>query len=143
MNPQFAQLFEAIDRMDPDGFVRFLTDDGSFRFGKIPAIRGRPAIRDAVAHFFASIGGLSHHITGIYEQGDTAIVEGEVTYTRKDGSRITIPFADFFTLSRPLFGSSDGSDPSDISAARLTPSLIRDYRIYIAPPPLLLHITAR
>jgi len=129
MNMPYDDLFRTIDRMDADGFVRFLTEDARFRFGNMPAIVGRQAIRDAVSAFFASITDLSHRVTGIYEQGNTAIVEGEVTYTRKDGSRVTLPFANFFTLSPSPLNSAE-------SAANDSPTLICDYRIYIDLSPL-------
>ncbi|MHA2621537.1 MAG: nuclear transport factor 2 family protein [bacterium JZ-2024 1] len=99
MNHFFRPLFEAIHRMDADRFISFLTEDATFRFANMPALTGRDAIRAGVVAFFESFTSLSHRLTGTWVCGDTAIMEGEVTYARKDGSRVTLPCADFFTPS--------------------------------------------
>ena len=110
-----TRLFRAIDAMDIEAFVDCLTEDGLFRFASAPPVRGRTAVGQAVGEFFATIAGLSHELTRTVSDGDTLICEGEVTYTRHDGSRITLPFADIFELK-------DG--------------LIADYRIYADVGPL-------
>ena len=104
------ELFAAIDREDPDGFVAFLTEDGSFRFGNAPAVEGRENVREAVAGFFDSIGGLSHEVIGAWEDGDTTICEMRVTYTRKDGGIVEVPAANIF---------------------RMRDGLVHDYRIFV------------
>jgi ketosteroid isomerase-like protein len=109
------RLFSAIDAMDIEAFVACLTDNGVFRFGSAPPVQGRDAVGRAVGDFFGTIAGLSHEITRTVSDGDALICEGEVTYTRHDGSRITLPFADIFELD-------DG--------------LIADYRIYADIGPL-------
>jgi len=98
-DPSFvAPLFEAIDAMDADAFVSFLSRDAVFRFGNGPEVRGREAIREAVAGFFGTIAGLRHRLLGTWTHPGTVICRGEVTYTRKDGSDVTLPFADVFEL---------------------------------------------
>ncbi|MDX1509550.1 MAG: nuclear transport factor 2 family protein [Woeseiaceae bacterium] len=89
-------LFAAIDAMDAERFAAFLTDDARFRFGSAPVVEGRDAIRAAVEQFFASIQGLRHHVSKVVESGNTLVCEGEVTYTRHDGTTIDLPFADVF-----------------------------------------------
>jgi len=91
-------LFGAIDAMDTGRFLGFLTEDVSFRFGSAPAVRGSDAVGEAVGGFFSSIAGLSHDLKFAAAEGSTLITEGEVTYTRHDGSRITLPFADVFEM---------------------------------------------
>jgi hypothetical protein len=92
-----------------------MTEDGRFRFGSAPAVVGRPAIAEAVAAFFASIAGLRHHVPVFIVEGSTIVCEGETTYTRHDGSEITLPFANVFEI--------DGDK-------------IRDYKIYADLAPL-------
>ena len=92
-------LFAAIDSKDSDRFVGFLADDARFRFGSAPAVQGRAAIRDAVEQFFTSIQALRHQVTLVVESGNTLVCEGEVTYTRHDGSTISLPFADVFEMA--------------------------------------------
>lgn len=108
-------LFEAIDAMDADRFVGFLTPDATFRFGSAPAVAGRDAIREAVAGFFASIAGLSHTVTKVLRDGSCLVCIGEVTYVRHDGRRVPLPFADSFDMQGDA---------------------IRDYRIYMDISPL-------
>ena len=108
-------LFAAIDAMDIDRFLACLTTDASFRFGSSPAATGHDEIRAAVGGFFETIGGLSHAISAAFSSDETLVCEGEVTYTRHDGSTITLPFADVFEYDD---------------------NLIADYKIYMDIGPL-------
>ena len=54
---QVDKLFHAIDAMDPDAFVAFLTPTGTFTFGNAPPVHGRPAVRELVHGFWQSIRG--------------------------------------------------------------------------------------
>ena len=92
-------LFAAIDSKDVDGFVGFLTPDASFRFGSAPAANGADAIREAVGGFFTSIKALEHSVARAFADGSTLFCEGNVTYTRHDGSTVTLPFADVFEMA--------------------------------------------
>ena len=89
-------LFAAIDRQDAAAFVGYLTDDAVFRFGSAPAVRGRAEIRAAVDGFFGTIAGCAHALHKTISSGTTLVCEGEVTYTRHDGTEITLPFTDVF-----------------------------------------------
>jgi ketosteroid isomerase-like protein len=111
----WARLLAAIDAGDADGFARFITDDGEFRFGNAPPVVGRAAIRAAVGGFFAAIGGCRHRLLASWTGPGSAVGEGEVTYTRRDGSTLTLPFVNVF----------------DLESGR-----IRSYRIYIDNGPL-------
>jgi ketosteroid isomerase-like protein len=91
-------LFGAIDGMDATAFGTFLTEDAVFRFGNAPAVHGRAAIEQAVRHFFASIRRSRHRLGRVWPGADAVAVEGTVTYTRLDGSEVTLPFADTFVL---------------------------------------------
>ena len=93
-----ARLFAAIDAKDTEAFLQFLTDDALFRFGSAQPVTGQQRIREAVDGFFASIAGLRHVVDCEIRQGDTLVCEGTATYTRHDGSRITLPFANVFGL---------------------------------------------
>ena len=65
--------------------------------------------------FCEGIDGVAHTPLGRWESQDGTVAEAEVTYTRKDGSTVTVPVT---TIYR---GSGD---------------LIEDYRIYIDLAPL-------
>jgi ketosteroid isomerase-like protein len=94
----WERLFAAIDARDANAFVSMLAENGEFRFGNAPAIVGRAAIRDVVAGFFAAIGGCSHRLLQSWTAADSAVCQGEVTYTRHDGTAVTIPFVNVFQL---------------------------------------------
>ncbi len=91
-------LFARIDEKDTERFLDFLTDDASFRFGSAPPAQGREVIRTVLDGFFASIAGLSHELSRAVEETGAIICEGTVTYTRHDGSKIALPFADILEL---------------------------------------------
>lgn len=92
-------LFAAVDDSDTERFVSFLTEDASFRFGSAPAVVGRAEIAAGVSAFFASIAGCKHDIHKTLADGDTLVCEGDVTYTRHDGSELTVPFVDVFEMA--------------------------------------------
>lgn len=92
------RLFSAIDARDTETFAGVLADDATFRFGSALPVRGREEISAAVDGFFGSIAGLNHVLHTTLATGDTLVCEGDVTYTRHDGSEITLPFANFFDL---------------------------------------------
>jgi len=98
-NPYWWQrLFATIDGADGAGFVEFLTPDAQFRFGNAPAVQGTAAILAAVTGFFASIRTSQHQLLGSWDAQESAGCEGEVTYTRHDGSVVRYPFANVFKL---------------------------------------------
>lgn len=109
------RLFAAIDARDMDGFLACIAEQGRFRFGSAPAVTGHDAIRAAVDAFFASIAGLRHDVQRHVSSERVLVAEGQVTYTRHDGSEITLPFADVFEIDE---------------------GLISDYRIYMDIAPL-------
>ncbi|HKL63866.1 MAG TPA: nuclear transport factor 2 family protein [Woeseiaceae bacterium] len=93
------EIFASIDAGDADAFVNFLSPDGTFRFGSGPAARGQQAVREAVAGFFATIDGCRHVLHRTWQDDDTVVCEGEVTYRRHDGSEITLPFCNVLALA--------------------------------------------
>ncbi len=93
-----GQLLACVDARDTAAFLAFLHDDASFRFANQAAARGREAILAAVEGFFGTVRGLRHDITGAWALPGRAGCEGRVTYTRHDGSQVTLPFANVFDI---------------------------------------------
>jgi hypothetical protein len=91
-------LFAAIDGKHTLEFVSFLTDDAEFRFGNGPAVHGRSAIGAYVDGFFGMIGSSRHELVRAWTDDGSAVCEGKVTYTRLDGSQVTLPFVNVFYL---------------------------------------------
>jgi len=91
-------LFAAIDAKDVPRFLAFLTQDAEFRFASAPSVYGHEAVGALVRGFWDAIGGSRHRLIRSWEDAETAVCEGEVTYVRKDGSTLTVPFVNVFYL---------------------------------------------
>jgi ketosteroid isomerase-like protein len=102
MSRDVAAIFADIDAFDPDKFVAHLTPDATFRFANADPVTGRAAVKEAVAGFFSSIAGLTHHILNVYEVGDTVIAKINVEYRRLDGKSVTVPNADILVFDGDL-----------------------------------------
>jgi ketosteroid isomerase-like protein len=109
------RIYAADEALDVDAFVALLAPDVQFRLGSNPPVKGRETVRQVIANFFATIQKLKHHLIEVWEHGNTIVFQAEVTYTRKDGSQVTLPYIDVLEL--------DGSQ-------------IKDYKIYIDLAPL-------
>jgi len=103
-------ILAAVDAKDTDKFLTFLSDDASFRFANAEAIDGKKGIGDMLKGFFESITGLSHALEEHWKTDNAVISRGQVTYTRLNGSTLTVPFANIF---------------------RMKGDLIKDYLIYV------------
>ncbi len=109
------KLTASIDAMDADTFVSFLSEDAQFRYGSNPPTVGKGPIRDGVAMFFTQFKKLQHRVLGTWTHSDAVFVQGEVTYTRHDGSQITIPF---------------------LNCLKMRNDKVHEYLIYIDPSPM-------
>ena len=98
----YADLFASIDAMHTERFLGFIHEEGTFRFASAPPVQGHAGIREAVDAFFATFAELRHELTLLIQDGDRIACEGDVTYTRHDGSKITLPFANVFGLKNGL-----------------------------------------
>lgn len=96
------ELFSAIDSKNAEKFVMFLAENAVFKFGSNPDVRGKEAIKRTVQGFFMTINGLQHNITNTWVIREHVICKGEVTYTRKDNTKITLPFANIFEMKDAL-----------------------------------------
>jgi hypothetical protein len=92
----FVELFASIDARNIEKFVSFLDADCDFRFGNLPAVTGIDSISDFVGGFFASVASLRHDLNEFWLMPDGAVCHGTVSYTRHDGSVLSVPFANIF-----------------------------------------------
>jgi hypothetical protein len=113
--PAHADLFADIDSMEPDRFAAHLANDVSFRFGNAEPVHGRDNVRDAWASFCETVDGVSHELVEQFEAGNAVIAESNVTYTRRDGDKVTVPAVTIY---------------------RSSGALIDDYRVFIDLAPL-------
>ena len=109
-------MFAVVDRLDADAFAEYYAPDAVLRWANAEPVHGREAIRRAYAEFFATIEGLRHDMQHFFHQDDTHLAEALVTYTRRDGSLVTVPAMSVFHTRE------DG--------------LIDSYRIYVDLAPL-------
>jgi ketosteroid isomerase-like protein len=94
----WEHVLAVVDAGDADDFIDLLTPDAQFRFGNAPVIVGHEAVHAVAAAFFAAIASSRHRLLGTWNGAGTAVCEGEVTYTRHDGSVVSVPFANVFEL---------------------------------------------
>jgi ketosteroid isomerase-like protein len=98
----WTSLFEVVDTKNTEAFLDLLTPDAEFRFANARSACGRAAIGESVGGFFQAIGSSAHTVNRTWQDNDSAVCEGEVTYTRLDGSTLTVPFANVFYLRNGL-----------------------------------------
>ena len=93
------RAFALVDAMDIDGYIDLYTEDGRFTFGNAPTAQGREAVRAGLEQFYATISGMRHDfVAKWWAEPDIGIVEARVTYTRLDGSTITLPVTTIYRL---------------------------------------------
>lgn len=97
-----TDLFRAVDAMDADKFVAFMTENVFFRAGSAESLRGRAAVRDDIGSLFSRIKGIDHELTDTWVHGDVVVVHGIVTYTRPDDTTLTVPSADIWKMEGDL-----------------------------------------
>jgi ketosteroid isomerase-like protein len=110
-------MFAAVDRKDARGLTSFMTEDGIFLFGNMPAAIGHDVIASAAQGFFDGIGSLRHDFVAFYDQGDTWIIEQVVHYVDQWGRAHSLPC---------------------VNVLRFRDELIADYRVYMNNSPLFI-----
>ena len=94
-----ARLFDDIDTMEADAFARHLSEDVVMRFGGSPPLHGRVAARETWASFCELVDGVHHEVRSTWRvDGSTTVAETDVTYTRKDGRRVTVPVVTIYEV---------------------------------------------
>lgn len=95
---------KAVDDRDVERFCDCLHAQAAFRFANAPPVHGRAAIREALAHFFGTIAAIAHTVEAAWDTGDALVAHGRVTYTRPDGSELTVPFANVCYMDGDAIG---------------------------------------
>jgi ketosteroid isomerase-like protein len=108
-------VYQAIDTMDEQELAPFLTENCTFVFGNAKPVVGRTASADASKAFMATIAGIKHDLADVWGVDDNIISRMTVTYTRKDGKKMSFPA---------------------VTIWRVEGEKIADYRIYVDNTPL-------
>lgn len=87
-------MFIAGESMNVENFVKFYTEDAHYQFSNFPVAYGPQGIIDSSQGFLQTVAKVHHHITKMWEEGDTVICEMEVTYVRHDGKVFRLPCCD-------------------------------------------------
>jgi hypothetical protein len=98
INNRIGDLFQVIDKKDIKAFSSFLDDNIIFRFGNMPVVNGKRSVTESVQGFYDSIRSLSHQVDNIWNDNNTVVCNGTVTYTRHDSGRLTVPFANIYKI---------------------------------------------
>ncbi len=98
---------DAVDKKDAPGFAAAFTKDAWLRFANNPPIVGRKNIEGAIAQFFTAMQSLEHTRKGEFLDGDTLILEAEVTYTRHDRAKVTVPAVTILRIASSKGGNSE------------------------------------
>ncbi|MEO5666943.1 MAG: nuclear transport factor 2 family protein [Bdellovibrionota bacterium] len=110
------RFFGTIDAFKSLEFSEFFAEDAEWVFANASPLIGRAMIASNAQTIFDQLGGIRHRLVNHWVIAQTLFTEGEVTYLRKEGKELKLPF---FTVSD--FNSS---------------GLIASYRTYIDPSPL-------
>ncbi|QBR02034.1 nuclear transport factor 2 family protein [Paraburkholderia pallida] len=93
-----SKVYATIDSMDEQGFARCLTEHCTFVYANSEPVVGRANAAAASQNFLNLLGGIEHHILNVWAIEDGVLSQLRVTYTRKDGSTLTIPAVTIWKL---------------------------------------------
>lgn len=105
MRTLLANYYDDLDQGRTDSLVARHTDGVVVKIGNAPSIVGKEALREGLVEFVASFKAVRHDFVNVFSDGDHAIIEVDVTYTRLDGASITVPAASFLGFREGLVDS--------------------------------------
>ena len=82
--------YALVDAAEVDRYIEYFAPDAELRFGSHPPVRGRAAIRDALAAGHREHA-MAHTVIGCWESGEDTILEFDVVYTYPDGRSQLVP----------------------------------------------------
>ena len=113
-----SEVYDAVDSKDEQRLARFLTENCTFVYANSDPVVGRENVAESSKNFMALIADIKHQLLDVWAFDDVIVSRLEVTYTRKDGSTLTVPA---------------------VTIWRMRNRQIDDYRIYIDVAPLFAH----
>lgn len=114
--PDAHTVFTKVDTLDTRAVSPLFAEDATMVFGNQEPMLGRETIVAGMQAFLSTIKGLRHDIRNEWSVGPDTIAETDVTYTRHDDKRVTIPAVTIWRVG------DDG--------------LITDYRVFFDLAPL-------
>jgi ketosteroid isomerase-like protein len=113
-----SEVCKAVDSKDEQQLARFLTEECTFVYANSDPVIGRDNILAQSKNFMALIADIKHQLVEVWAIDDVIVSRLNVTYTRKDGSTLTVPAATIW---------------------RMRNKQIHEYRIYIDVAQLFAH----
>ena len=118
-----SAFFRDADTLVVETLISWFADTIEVRFGNAPPIHGKAAAEQAFRQFYTSLSGMRHRREVLVSSGDLVAQMAVVTYTRKDGSEVSMPVAShlrrvsgrkidrlwIFIDMAPLFGAAGNS----------------------------------
>ncbi|WP_158220925.1 nuclear transport factor 2 family protein [Kineosporia sp. R_H_3] len=93
MSDWVRAVYDDADSLDAAAFAARFAPDASFAMGNNPPLTGPAEIEAGLKGFFGLIAGMRHDFSHRYTVGSVEVMEAAVTYTRLDGSTVTVPGA--------------------------------------------------
>lgn len=116
----FNDLLDEVDSKTAIGFASNFVEGGTFTWGNFETLTGRAAITEFTQGFFSQIISVRHRLDvyRLWREGLYATTNGRVTFTKLDGSVVTVPFS---------------------TGAHFTPdgTKMTAYQVYLDPSPLV------
>jgi hypothetical protein len=88
--------------MDEQGFANCLAENCTFVHANSDPVIGRANAAAASQNFLRLLAGIKHHLVNVWAFEDVIVSQISVTYTRKDGSTLTIPGVTIWKLQDKL-----------------------------------------
>ena len=86
----YLRYLGAMDRLDLDAYLGFLSEDCAMRFNNGPALAGKPAIRAMLEGYWKSFAAIEHDLVNIYGDDKRFALEADNHYRRHDGGAVTV-----------------------------------------------------
>ena len=102
VNEFVSKVYETIDSMDEQGFANCLTENCTFVHANSDPVIGRANAAATSQNFLRLLAGIKHDLVNVWAFEDVIVSQISVTYTRKDGSTLTIPAATIWKLHDKL-----------------------------------------
>lgn len=93
MSDWVRTVYDDADRLDAAAYSKHFAPTASFSLANNPPMTGPGEIEAGLKGFFGTIAGMRHTFTHRYTEGQVEVMEADVTYTRLDGSTVTVPGA--------------------------------------------------
>lgn len=84
--------------MDARAYAAFFAPDARWKFGNADPVVGQDAIAATAQGVFDMLTGIAHSLREVHATPTGYVALGEVTYSRRDGKTIVLPFAGSYVV---------------------------------------------